>query len=64
MTHDMGTWWQGVDRDEFYRRLHEREDARMRALGSAANATATEMSRGRLTRRQQQRLAKVQDEEM
>lgn len=51
--HDAGTWWQGLDRDEFYRRLHERESARMRSLGDAAKATVTAMSLPRINRRQQ-----------
>lgn len=58
--HDAGTWWI-CGRDEFYRRLHAREAERMRSLGDKANATATAMSRPRLTRRQLRQLEEIEE---
>lgn len=49
------SWWQ-CDRDEFYRRLREREAARIRAFGDDSRYTAAAMAFHRRTRKQQRQV--------
>src|SRR5690606_13447864 len=46
-----GSWWVGVSRDEFVRRLAI-EQERIRSLGSGADPVASDMARHRRTRKQ------------